>query len=278
MTKIVLEDFIKNEPYISDGLVARTLPKSKISKIILIHNTGALSGGSSGSLIANTILRYIKLRVDGKEFISWNGEADTDKVPYGIQMLREFEKQKTTVGLPNEYFVINLPDALPDNVRVDIEVQFNAIGNINDGDRTAYTGTLDIKYEVKDKILGSVVVPFITWGKFNHSNKTGKFLEYLTALPYPLRLLIFITEDNGTLANDTYDNIRMTMPASPIFNGSPAVLRAEHEAKSKVALTTGFFMKFFKDGLRVPSDTFLIEFEASTAGTDKEVHWIAIAY
>lgn len=258
----------------SGGLINEVLPKEGISKVIIKHNTGTAGGGS---YVANTIIEDIKLRINGKDFINWGGEGGiAGQISMGIACLREFYKQKHVVAMPAEYFIIELPDALPKGAEVQLIATMATLASA--GMTTSYDGTFDVLYQMEDKILGKTVVPFITWGSWNDGADVGNLLHYLTTLPFKLRLLQFITMDATTIAVDTYDDLLMTFPANPIFNGALSSFKGLHEGNSKVALTDGHFMKSFKGGIKVPPESLLLMFYAGTAGTTKKVHWSAICY
>ena len=262
--------------YIASGHISETLPKAPISKIILKHTTGAT--GSGGAYVANCIFEEFQLRINGKLFIHWGGEQGiAGAMSKGVYMLREFFKQKHKgVAMPAEYFIIELPDALPPNSQVEIKALYASLASM--GCVTSWTGTVDILYETEDKIKGRTVIPYIMWGQFNHTNRTGHLLEYLTAMPYRLRLLIMLTEDGNTLSASTYDDITISKPGNSIFDGAISALKEKHEAKSGVALTAGLHMISFEGGLKVPASTLKMDFYAGTAGTTKQVHWTAICY
>ena len=54
--------------------ITRTLPKAMaISEIIIQSTIGALSGGATGTYIANSAIESITVRIGGKETIVYNG-------------------------------------------------------------------------------------------------------------------------------------------------------------------------------------------------------------
>jgi len=266
--------FKKYLAWSAGGLISETLPRAPISKIIILHNTGTPGGGS---YVANTAIEDIVIRINGKELINWGGTSGiAGAMSFGIRALREFYSQKHRIAMTSEYFEIELPDALPENAQIDIKATMASLASM--GCTTSYDGTFDILYETQDKIPAKTLVPYITWGEWAHSNSTGTLIEYLTSLPYKLRALILITEDSNTLANTTYDSLKVSFPKVPIFDGNMASLRAQFQQKSQMALSTGFFMLSFKGGKKIPPNTFKLEFYAGTAGTAKKVHWYAICY
>ena len=266
--------FKPNLAWSAGNYIAETMPKAKISKIIIKHNVGT---PGAGSYVANTAIEDIVLRINEKEFINWGGtKGVAGAMSYGIRALREFYLQKHRIAMTDEYFEVELPDALPLGAHIDLKVEMASLASM--GITVSYDGTFDIIYETEDKIPGKTVIPYICWGEWAHGADTGKLVEYLTTLSYRLRMLIFITEDGNTLANDTYDTLTVSFPTEPIFEGAMASWRAHWQRKSHIALSTGFFALAFKGGKRIPANTFKFEFYAETAGTAKKVHWYAICY
>ncbi len=271
------EEYFKRKlAWSSGGFISETLPRdADISRIGIKHNTGTPGGGS---YVANTAIENIKIRVAGKEVIVWDGEKSiAGQVSMGIACLREFYKQMHNgVAMTNEYFIVDLPKTIPKGKDVHLVAEMATLASM--GITTSYDGTYDLFYEAKP-LKGKPWVPNILWGGWNDGALTGALIHYLTTLPFPLRTLILITMDGTTLADDTYDELLMELPQKPkIFDGEMITLKEEHQRKSGVSLTTGFFMKSFPEGLRVNPDSFKIQLYAATAGTAKKVHWAAICY
>lgn len=268
--------FKRKEAWVSGGYISYTLPiDDNIGRIIIRHNTGTPGGGS---YVANTFIENFRVRVAGKELIVFDGEKGiAGQISMGIAVMRELYKQiHNGVAMPNEYFIIELPKAIPKGKDVHIIAEMATMASM--GITTSYDGTYDILYESRP-LKGRAYVPNFLWGQWSDSNKTGDLIHHLTTLPLPLRTLILITMDGTTLADTTYDDIVMSLPQKPyLFDGEMASLKEEHQRKSGVSLSTGFFMKSWKQGLRVPSESFKLHLKASTAGTNKKVHWHALCY
>jgi hypothetical protein len=264
--------------------ITRTLPKAmNVSEIILIATMGALSGGSTGSVIANCAIESIRIRINGKESIVWDGaDGIAGQISMGIAVLREFYYQKNGVAMPDEQYVIELPDAIPKNNDVQIIIQLSrtiASLQTSGGDRTTLAAsTIAIKYKANDKIKGRVLVPYINWTTFSFAARTGNLLDYLPTLNLPLRKLMIITHDSNVLANDTFDRLTISKGDHNFTDSSIADLRRNQAQRSRKALNTGFVFVQYPAGLKVPASTLLFKFEASTAGTSKLVHIAWIAY
>lgn len=269
------EIYKRKEPYVEGGYISATLPPTNISRIIIRHNIGTPGGGT---YVANTFIENIRVRVAGKELIVWDGQKGiAGAISMGIACLRELYKQMHNgVAMPAEYFIIDLPKTIPKGKDVHLIAEMATMASM--GITTSYNGTYDILYESKP-LKGHAFVPNILWGEWSDAAKIGDLIHYLTTLPVPLRTLILITMDGTTLADTTYDDIVMSLPQKPtLFDGEMASFKEEHSRKSGVSLSTGFFMKSWREGLKVSAEAFKIHLKAATAGTDKKVHWHAICY
>lgn len=266
------------------GQINETLPKAEnISEVIVQTTMGAISGGSSGSLIANTGVESITIRINGKEAIKYDGLSGiAGQISMGIAVLREFYYQMHGVAMVDETYIIELPDAIPkvNDVQIIVKLAQN-IASIQTagGDRdTLAASVVAIKYKARDKLPGRVVVPYIDYTVYSHAARTGKLPEYVPTLTVPLRKLIFIFSDGTTLANDTYDRLTLQVGNKNLWDGSIADLRRQQGQKSRRALNTGFGMISFPAGIAVPANTLKLDFQAGTAGTAKNVHLHWIAY
>lgn len=264
--------------------ITRTMPKAmSISEIIIQATIGALSGGSTGSYVANTAVESITIRIDGKEAIVYNGVSGiAGQISMGIAVLREFYQQMHIVAMPDESFILELPDAIPKNHDVQVIIKLaETIASIQTagGDRTTLaSSTIDIKYKAIDKLKARTLVPYINWTSYSHGARIGNLSEYLPTIASKLlRKLIIITHDGNTLSNTTYDKIIVSMGDKNLFDNSMGDYRRIQESKSHVALNTGFIMISFPKGIKVPASTLKLNFYAGTAGTDKNAHvgWLA---
>ena len=180
------QTFLKNLLLAHGVMYSYTLPRAPISKIKL---SGTISTDCSTGLTANELLEWIKIRINGKEFIELGGEADDGKVPYGIACWREFYKQKHNgVAMGTEQWVIELPDALPIDAQIDLifKVKSQALTTCTD---TALVYHLDIVYELDDKVKGKVIVPYIMSQKLDLSTNEGHQYHYIPLYLINLELL-----------------------------------------------------------------------------------------
>lgn len=261
-----------------------TLPKSaNISEITIRATIGALSGGATGTYVVNTAIQSIKLRVNSKDIVNFDGLKDIAGIQsMGIATMREFFLQIHGVALTDDDFVIELPDAIPKNM--DVQLVFTTASSITaiqsaGGDRTTLaSSTIDILYQSNDKIKGSVRLPFINWTLYSHGARTGNIPEYVPALTLPLRKLMLITYDGTTLSSTTYDELGIEYGHDNIKKGTIAHYRSQQAKKSRVANSAGHIHIGFKKGMKVPAGTLKLNFIAGTAGTTKFVHLAWLCY
>lgn len=267
----------KSVAWTSGGVKNLTLPKAPISKITLSRSDDT-SDDCTGTMEANCAIEWIKIRINGKVFIDIGGDQDTGKPPMGLNLLREFYKQKHLVALPNEIQVIELPDALPKDAQVDIMIKWATYTQLGCSD-ASLTYKIDILIEVEDKVPGKVLVPYIMWDKFDHGALINQHIEVVPALPYRLRAIVFLTEDNGTIQSGDYDRLTVSDPNKIYFDGSMAELEMMQEGRSNIALTDGYYILPFPGGIVVAPNTLRMLFDiGGTGGTDLEVHLLFICY
>jgi hypothetical protein len=260
-----------------------TLSKAEpVSAIIIRCTMGALSGGSSGSYIANTALEAIKIRLNGKLIMDFDGLKNiAGIISMGVATLREFYKQMYVVAMPDNHYIIEFPTPLPKNSEVQIIFETaGAIASIQTagGDRTTLAAsTIDVLYRTGKLGAGKPIVPFISYTLFSHSNRTGYLDEFVPASNKPLRKLMMITYDGTTIADTTYDSLIIQEGSNVLVEGAMAYLRAVQGKKARVAQSTGHLHVGFL-GKKVLSGTLKIQFYAGTAGTAKFVHLAWLAY
>lgn len=269
--------FKTQETYVSNKRFSYTLPKTPISKIII---SGTFTSCTGTNYTANTIFEFIQVRINGKMFIDLTGDDDVDALPWSWQIWREFYKQKHHVAMPDELFIIELPDALPKDAQIDLIIKCRVQTSI--GDCTAsVVYKWDINFEMEDKVPGKVLVPYVINDKFDFTTLTLKQIEYVPAMPFKLRAICFCIEDDGTLsATPTADIDRITIEDSQriYFDGSLTELKALQEGRSHLALTAGHWIFSFPGGIKVPPQSLKLTFNIPSAGTDIEVHLVYISY
>ena len=261
---------------------SKTLSKAEGIKAIAIRcNMGAISGGSTGNLIANTGLQSIKIRLNSKLIINYDGLKNiAGQMSMGIATLREFYKQMHVVAMPDEYYMIEFPYTIPKNNELQIIIEtaasITAI-QTSGGDRTTLAAsTIDVLYTTGVP-KGKTKIPFISYTLFSHAARTGFLDEFIPPTNLPLRKLMLITYDGSTIASDTYDSLILSEGSNQIADGSMALLRSKQGAKAKVAQSTGHLHIAFPKGKRVKSSTVKFQLAAATAGTAKFCHMAFLA-
>ena len=250
--------------------IDNTLP---IKRIVLIHNEGNLGGGATGVYIANTIFDNIRVFIHGKETISLIGDVDTKKVPYAIQLIREANKLRNKDPDGDDFFEIDFPNTIARGHNAYIDFRFNTISNINDGDRTIYTGaTIDVMIETG--IAGKRKSLLRNCGKIVLGTKTGRLGDFVnpTEFGYKALNLMGIIEDNGTPSNTAIDKLTLQKGSNIIREGSIPKLQELTRAKFSIALGTGFIWIPINEAVSA-SQLRLIP-EIKTAGSNIEVHWM----
>ncbi len=262
------------ESYSSGQPVKFTMPKAPISKIIL---SGTVASDCTGNVTANAEIEWIKIRINGKIFIDLESDQDAGAVPWWHQLLREFYQQRHFVAMPDNQWIIELPDALPNTAQIDLLFKWASYTQAGCSSNDL-TFNLDILYEMEDKIPGKVVIPYFQWDKFDHGTKTGHQVEHIPALPFKLRAILMACEDNGSLDDTAYADIQIKDPSTIYFDGKMIEFEALQEAKSRKALTAGMYIYVFPNGIVVPPNTLSIDLNITSAGTDTETHLLYICY
>lgn len=285
----VFNKMSENELVYQEGIVygfgqthTFTLSKAEpVSAITLRCTIGALSGGASGSYIANTALQSIKIRVNGKTIIDYDGLKNiAGIISMGIATLREFYKQMYVVSMPDNHYIIEFPTPLPKNSEVQIIFTTGAtIAAIQTagGDRTTLAAsTIDVIYSTSNR-KGKTKMIFISYTLYSHAARTGNLDEFIPPTNLPLRKLMMITYDGTTVADTTYDSLIISEGSKILKEGTFAFLRAKQGKKAKVAQSTGHLHIGFL-GKKVKSGTLKVQFKAATAGTAKFIHLAWLAY
>lgn len=260
-----------------------TLSKAEpVSAIVIRDTMGALSGGSSGSYIANTAIQSIKIRLNGKLIIDYDGLSNiAGQISMGIATLREFYKQMHKVAMSDEHYILEFPTPLPKNSEV--QVIFTTASSITaiqtaGGDRTTLaSSTIDVLYRT-GKAVAKPIIPFISYTLYSHGARTGNLDEFVPPTNFPLRKAMMITYDGSTVSDTTYASLRIQEGANVLVDGKMAYLRGIQGAKAGVAQSTGHLHIGFPKGHNVKSSTLKITFNATTAGTAKYVHFAWLAY
>ncbi len=271
-----LIEHIGNTPFVSGKKETFQLSELPVSELILEHTVGALSGGATGALIPNTVIQWIKLKINGVPLIEWNGDVETDDIGYGIKLLREWNRLNNQSDEPAEVFRLILPDALPKNVNFEISWQWNTIGNINDGDRTSYTGTISIYYKLENKVAGTVVLMETNWTKFTYGTQTGNIDKFFNGNNFPSALIIMYLEDDGTASNDALSRLRITYKGLELFDGTYTTLRTKTQSESRIAPSTGFAIFKFPQPVIINANELKLKATPKSGGTNVELHIVEI--
>lgn len=268
------QKIVHQESYVTGKRFSYRLPKANISAIKFAATHTSCTGGT---YTVNTAIEWYEVRINGQPFITIRGEKDADKVPYGILLWREFYKQKKKVALPNEHFYILFPKPIPKKAQ--IELIFKCSIQTDVGTCTsAVVHKWDILIEHEDKLVGGAVIPYVFCDKFDHAALSGDQINFTPAMPYKLRAIVFLTEDNGTIQSGDYESITISTPTKVYFDGSMAALEGKQEGHSGIALTDGYYIIRFPEGLKVDAKELQIKMNIPTAVTDLETHLLYICY
>jgi len=259
-----------------------TLSKAEPVKSITLQSIiGALSGGATGTYVANTAIQSIKIRLGSKLIMSFDGLKNMAGIQsMGIATLREFYQQMYVVAMPDEYYIIEFPTPLPANS--ELQIVFETAASITaiqsaGGDRTTLAAsTINITYRTGKKGAKSII-PFISYTQFSHAARTGFIDEFIPPTYKPLRKIMMITFDGTTISSTTYDSLEISEGSNILHDGSFAYLRSLQGAKARVAQSAGHLHIAFA-GKKVKSSTLKIQFAAATAGTAKFIHFAWLAY
>lgn len=270
-------------PFGFGALHSFTLSKADpISAITVRAVMGSISGGATGTIVVNTAIQSIKIRLGNKLIIAYDGLKNIDgQASMGIATLREFYKQMYVVGMPDDYFIIEFPTPFPANSELEIIIETAAtIAAIqtSGGDRdTLAASTIDITYRV-GKVGVKGIIPYMSYTLFSHAARTGFLDEFIPPTDLPLRKIMMITYDGSTISSTTYDSLVISEGQNILHDGSFAYLRSIQGKKAKVEQSTGHLHIGFPKGKRIKSSTTKIQFAAATAGTAKFIHFAWLAY
>ncbi|GAF86222.1 unnamed protein product, partial [marine sediment metagenome] len=202
-----------------------TLSKAEAVKAIIINaKMGAITGGATGTIVVNTAVQAIRIRINGRLAIAFDGLKNiAGQMSMGIATLREFYKQIHVVPMPDDSFMIEFPTAIPKNNEIQIIIELaSTIASIqtSGGDRDALaSSTFDITYRT-GRVSKRTVIPFISYTLFSHADRVGFLDEFIPPTTLPLRKLMMITYDGSTIADATYDSLVISEGANLLHDGS----------------------------------------------------------
>lgn len=234
----------------------------------------------SGNRVAETSLRYIKIRINDKEIMNFGGEMAAGTECWGLKVLDQWYQQKKGQAVPSEQWYISFPTPLPKNAKVELLLkQATSLENgCSSDDLAAY---YNISFEYDENYIGKRVIPHVAWVEFDDVAGSGDLYHYIPPSPAgkKLRAAYFVTEDGGTPATATYDFLTVSTPEKVYINNmSMAALKAHQEGESGYALTAGYFVVKFPDGIKVEPQTLLFNFNNAAAGSTVVIHMLLISY
>lgn len=255
------------------------MPKGYIKAI---HITERTTLACTGTYTANTALKYIRVRMNGKLIVNVDGMSSVaDKQSAGPELLRELCAQEARLAQTANYWELPFDPPLPPG---DVELTFKFNTREVCGCSSAdLVGSVDIEVEyVPAKIAKKTArVPYITSFMWTDAALTGNRYHLFPKIPdgMRLRILAFITHDEEVRSNTTYDSLIVEEKGNRIWSGKMSRLREEIKDRTGLALNTGcFIITFGKSGLKITPGTTLFKFAAATAGTLKYIELLAICY
>ncbi len=255
-----------------------------IAGIDLVHNAGTIGGGTTGTYAANTIFNEIFLGLDTTMPL-----VDLKKGRNGVTGASSllFTLQKILAGhanFPNECWELPCIPWLPPregapNVQLDLQV--GAITDIESagGDRTTYTGAeayVQLHSATREawKALGKQLMPgYLTQIIERNSNSFGATTGWVefdlpTGVVYDANGFIMHVQDNGTLTDELFDEIKVKRGQDVIYEGHERFLKLFTQKESWQALTGYYWVKFDAPVNAHAIDSMKVELEIPIAGTD----------
>lgn len=186
-------------PYLKEGMA--------LKEIIVRHIAGSLSGGSSGSLNPNTVLKTAKIKLNGKEMFYLTGIE-----------CREVAKRFYANSLPNEDYVFKtstssrgVPDRNKGTHSFSLSIMNGAISEIQSGDRTTYSGA----YYLINLVFDTDIAPSLALYAIEKYTKstttvTGQHTFDIISDMQCTDILV-VVYDNSTLADSIDGIIRVSV-------------------------------------------------------------------
>ncbi len=261
---------------VGNNLEVITLPRTFIHAIMF--NTDTAITVSAGTHEEKYAIKAFRVIFNGKQIINIDGliHADDQEIA-GPELLRELIRSKSSVDPTEGFYKIVFSPPLPPG-DVQLEIQFTSAEHIGaDSAGTVTAGDFDLEITIEPNYKGKTRIPYWRSGYFSDEAEGSDRHHYLPALSFPLRILLFITHDQGTRSNTTYNSLEISYLGNVLWDGTIAKLKNEMQQNSGVANSTGCFLKAFPQGLRVDPDTLKLKFNL-TAGTAVFVEWVAICW
>lgn len=244
-----------------------------LQQIKIRHETGTLSGGSSGTYTANSILKSISLRIGTIDIMK---QIDADhwrellKLYQGIALSAE----QWTIPLFSPYNLKTQALSLP----IVLELNNEALSGIHGGDRTAYSGAkyhifLDTINKIERYSNAGYLRAFetqFTQKSLGSVASTEQRLNLLSQKIYK-GILLYI-RDNSAAADALGGKIKVEIGNQTLFETDVTMAKAEVLENYGIASATGYYyIEFpeFVDTRNVLDATLVVNTAASlTAGVD----------
>jgi len=245
---------------------------AEVCRISVRHNSGSFTGGTTPTYVANSLIKQLRLLINGEVFLDFGGDTFTDAMAWGIKCLREFNAQMNGIADESEFFELQLPDSLPVGAQKTLEIYFNELANISDSNPTAYSGTVDVYIEENDIDGDDIWVLKSQYGKYTIGTGTsGSFKMPAIEKGWEAKGLMFGFEDNDSFSDSALSTIEVKLLNEIIFQGNIQAMQQKYQRISKLAFNTG--MAFLPlDGRTFNSDELEIKVTCAS-GTNKEIHW-----
>ncbi len=248
---------------------------AEVCRISVRHNSGSFTGGTTPTYVANSLIKQLRLLINGEVFLDWGGDAFTDAMAWGIKALREYNAQMNGIADESEFFELQLPDALPGGAQKTLEIYFSDLGNISDSNPTAYSGTIDVYIEENDIDADDIYAIKTQYGKYTVGTGTsGSFKLPAIEKDWEAKGILFGFEDNDSFSDTAMSTIEIKLLNEIIFQGTQQSMQQKYQMISKLAFNTG--MAYLPlDGRRFNSDELEVRITCAS-GTNKEIHWTLI--
>lgn len=211
--------------------------------IKIFHETGTLSGGASGTYTANSILKQFSLKVGDLKIFD---EIDGDH-------WREIMKLMDGIAPVAEHW--HLPFPAPYHLKKGpnpplLTCQSDAIGNINGGDRTTYSGAkyhifiepVNVKARVKNEGYAWCWETQKTQYSLGSTADSKHKIDLLPGRIYK-NLLLYI-RDNGSADDDAIDgdNVQLKIGNRLFYNSRVNIIKQEIQENHHIAPSTGYYL------------------------------------
>lgn len=263
-----------------------------IKRIVLKHTAGAFSGGTGTPAWAtdgnaNSLLMWIKVYINSKEVLCWQGDSWSESAGIGVLMMRKFNELQNQVADVNEEYVIEFFNTIPASKTVRVEFYFNPIATIMDSspaDHTGYSGTIGIDVDDMPSAPANPQILWVFQDRRNIGTKTRDMWN-ITGIPDGMKALgiLIFAEDNGTkltLAEAVLVNLDIKLRGQQLFNAALDDLMKKTATRAKITYTQlqdatatdGCWGMLPLDGQNFKDGDLKVDARISTAQTDLDLH------